>query len=120
MLYPDDLNATGFELGILLNFGTPETRVQTFALKTIRRRGSPFTRILNYSRHCEQIRSNFENREAISIEKGALRVRIRDIQAKVQYVTAQVEEIPTPGLGVGLLQSRDESAGDAVRVAQRV
>ena len=50
--------------------------------------------------NCEKIRRNFENREAIYIEKGVLRVRISNIQADVTagFLTAHVEEIPTRGL----------------------
>ena len=51
-----------------------------------------------HATNCEAIRRNFENQEAIYIEGGALRVRVMNIQASVKYLTAQVEEIPTPGL----------------------
>ena len=53
----------------------------------------------------EKARANFECREAIFIEKGALRVRISSISGSTSQavITANVEEIPTPGLGVGLL-----------------
>ena len=56
-----------------------------------------------HTKNCEQIRLNFEHREAIYIEGGALRVRVSDIQANVatRSVTARIEEIPTPGLGTG-------------------
>jgi hypothetical protein len=52
----------------------------------------------------EQLRKSFENREAIYIEKGALRVRVSNIQADThkRWVKAEVEEIFTPGLGAGL------------------
>jgi len=56
--------------------------------------------------NCEVLRARFEGREAIYVEKGALRVRVSNIH-NVQYaqgssIAADVEEIPTPGLGVGL------------------
>jgi len=53
----------------------------------------------------EKARANFEGREAIFIEKGALRVRISSISGSTSQavITANVEEIPTQGLGVGLL-----------------
>lgn len=53
----------------------------------------------------ERLRVLFEGREAIYVEKGALRVKVTDIRADVaqQYVSAEVEEIPTTGLPVGAL-----------------
>ena len=57
--------------------------------------------------NCEQLRRNFENREAIFVEKGAVRVRVENIQANVRerWVRAQIETIPTPGLvGAGSLR----------------
>lgn len=59
-----------------------------------------FNRKLQHVANCEQLRGNFENREAIYIEKGACRVRITNIQSKasVRMVRPQVEEILTPGL----------------------
>lgn len=58
-----------------------------------------------------RLRATFENREAICIEKGAIRVRLSNIRGSVaEYeVSADVEEIPTPGLGVGLFASDPES-----------
>jgi hypothetical protein len=52
----------------------------------------------------EQLRGLFEGREAIYVEKGALRVKVSSIRADVtrQSVSAEVEEIPTAGLPVGL------------------
>jgi hypothetical protein len=51
----------------------------------------------------EQVRRLFEGREAIYVEKGALRVKVSDIRGDVArlLISAQVEEIPTPGFPVG-------------------
>lgn len=51
-----------------------------------------------------QLRANFERREGIYIEKGALRVRVYNIRgsAAERTVSLTVEEFPSPGLGVGL------------------
>jgi hypothetical protein len=51
----------------------------------------------------QQLRSLFEGREAIYIEKGALRVKVSGICVDLarQCVSAEVEEIPTAGLPVG-------------------
>ena len=59
-----------------------------------------FNRKLQHVANCEQLRGNFENREAIYIEKGACRVRITNIQSKasIRMVRPQVEEILTPRL----------------------
>lgn len=51
--------------------------------------------------HCEVLRARFEGREAIYVEKGALRVRVTNIQVRGLSVCANVEEVITPGLGVG-------------------
>ena len=50
-----------------------------------------------------KLRANFEQREAICVEKGALRVRVSDIHgsAAQREVLFKIEEIPSPGLGVG-------------------
>jgi hypothetical protein len=53
----------------------------------------------------DKIRTYFEGKEAIYIEKGALRVRVSnigyaDFAGEVEYVEAELEEIPTPGLPV--------------------
>lgn len=53
--------------------------------------------------HCEILRARFEGREAIYVEKGALRVRVTNIRSVGLSVRANVEEIITPGLGVGFL-----------------
>ena len=55
-----------------------------------------------------RLRANFENREAIYIEKGALRVRVSHIRCPGcrTSVWATVEEVPTAGLGVGIFDYR--------------
>jgi hypothetical protein len=55
----------------------------------------------------ERLRVLFEGREAIYVEKGALRVRVTDIRGNVtqQFVSAEVEEIPTTGLPVGMFHA---------------
>lgn len=53
---------------------------------------------LTYSRNCEVLRARFEGREAIYVEKDALRVRVTNIRFLGQSVGADVEEIMTrPG-----------------------
>src|ERR1035438_6113927 len=50
----------------------------------------------------QRVQASFEGREAIYIEKGVVRVRVSNIRATMpQVIEADVEEIPTPGLGVG-------------------
>jgi len=51
----------------------------------------------------ERLRERFEGREAIYADKGLLRVRVCDITPRPgrSSVAFQVEEIRTPGLGVG-------------------
>ena len=51
----------------------------------------------------EQVRGLFEGREAIYVEKGALRVKVSDIRGDVDrlFISAEVEEIPTAGFPVG-------------------
>lgn len=51
--------------------------------------------------HCEVLQARFEGREAIYVEKGALRVRVTNIRSEGLSVRANVEEVITPGLGVG-------------------
>lgn len=46
----------------------------------------------------ERLRANFENREAIYLEKGVLRVRVRNICAHRDTIAADIEEIPTRGM----------------------
>jgi hypothetical protein len=60
---------------------------------------------LNFAEHLPRLgkrkRNNsdslFEGREAIYVEKGALRVRVSDLRGDVAqlYILAEVEEIPT-------------------------
>ena len=45
-----------------------------------------------------KLRANFEGKEAIYFEKGALLVRVSDIRQGLSTVAAQIEEIPTPGM----------------------
>lgn len=52
--------------------------------------------------NCKVLQDRFEGREAIYIEKGGLRVRVTNIRMNGLSVGADVEEIITPGLGVGL------------------
>lgn len=59
-----------------------------------------------HARNCELLRDRFEGREAIYVEKGALRVRVTNIRSMGRTVGADVEEIITPGLGVGLFARR--------------
>jgi hypothetical protein len=55
----------------------------------------------------DKIRACFEGKEAIYIEKGALRVRVSnirydDLKGEAEYIEAEIEEILTPGLPVSL------------------
>ena len=70
-----------------------------------------------HATNCEQVRRSFENREAIYVEQGALRVRITNIQANVaeRYLTAQVEEIQTPELGIGIYRRRRPNESTLLR-----
>lgn len=52
--------------------------------------------------NCKVLRDRFEGKEAIYIEKGGLRVRVTNIRMNGLSVGADVEEIITPGLGVGM------------------
>ena len=60
--------------------------------------------------NCDELRKSFENREAIYIEKGALRVRVRSIRANpdAEVVSAAIEEVPTPGLRTGIFHDMIE------------
>jgi hypothetical protein len=51
----------------------------------------------------EQVRGLFEGREAIYVEKGALRVKVSDVHGDVArlFIAAEVEEIPTAGFPAG-------------------
>ena len=61
--------------------------------------------------NCEKLRKNFQNQQAIYIEKGAMRVRVRNIRAdlRAQSVAAEIEEIPTPGLRTGVFHDMSEA-----------
>jgi hypothetical protein len=63
------------------------------------------------SPNIRKLRANFENREAIYIEKGALRVRVTNIQGSAlhQVVSANVEEVLSPKLGVGWFGNRERT-----------
>jgi hypothetical protein len=51
----------------------------------------------------EQVRAFFEDKEAIYVEKGVLRVKVTHIHGDVaqQFMSADVEEIPTAGFPAG-------------------
>ncbi len=68
-------------------------------------------------RNVGRVRSNFENREAIYVEKGALRVRVKNVRAGscARSIAAEVEEIHTPGLGVEMYSSRGSAVADPLR-----
>jgi hypothetical protein len=53
---------------------------------------------------CDRLRTRFDGRQAIYVEMGVLRVRVVKIRPRVdrRIVSAEVEEIPTAGLGVGV------------------
>ena len=50
----------------------------------------------------QHLLSPFEGREAIYVEKGALRVRVYDIRLRTNDMSARLEELPTPGLGFAM------------------
>ena len=55
--------------------------------------------------NCEQLRRAFEGREAILIEKGAVLVRVSNIEAKLveRSIAAEVQAMPARGLPAGSL-----------------
>jgi hypothetical protein len=55
------------------------------------------------SDNVSKLQANFEGKEAIYVEKGALLVRVSDIRSSAlrPTVAAQIDELPAPGLGVG-------------------
>src|ERR1017187_2432018 len=57
-----------------------------------------------------KLQANFENREAIYIEKGATRVCVNNIRglASCAAVRADIEELPAPGLGIGIFDTGGE------------
>lgn len=52
----------------------------------------------------EELRERFEGREAIYVEKGAVRVRVSDIRWDIAKlcIAARVKEIPTAGFPAGV------------------
>ena len=65
---------------------------------------------------CKELRQRFEGREAIYVEKGALRVRVTNIRSQGGFhIQADVEEIITPGLGVGLFHGMRQPGADPLR-----
>jgi hypothetical protein len=69
-----------------------------------------------YTSNCEVLRARFEGREAIYVEKGALRVRVNNIHLiEGSRIGAEIEEIITPGLGVGLFYRRHPSRTNPLR-----
>lgn len=49
----------------------------------------------------EKLRASFEGREAIYLEKGAIRVRVSNIRsADLGTILADIEEIPTAGFPI--------------------
>ena len=69
--------------------------------------GKEVRRAMNsYAADDQLLLSPFEGREAIYISKGALRVRVFNIRAGKKYVAADVEELPTPGLGFVVAHDR--------------
>jgi hypothetical protein len=86
---------------------------------------SPFRRLLNKAKlsphipsapqpspHIPKLRANFEGREAIYIEKGALLVRVTEIErlSSSTWAGARMLEIPSPGLGVGIFDRRQRKS----------
>jgi len=65
----------------------------------------------------EAMQAQFEGREAIYVEQGALRVRVSDISwdtAKL-VVAAKIEEIPTPGLPAGVFCEAQSDESNSLR-----
>jgi hypothetical protein len=58
-----------------------------------------------HANNCRELQARFEGKEAIYAGYGVLRVRVHDIRARAGFsVSAEIEEIPTQGLGVGVLR----------------
>src|SRR5260370_35525926 len=56
-----------------------------------------------HASNCKELQTRFEDREAIYVEKGALRVRVSNIRPRGGFsIRAEAGEIATPGLGVGM------------------
>jgi len=65
----------------------------------------------------EVLQARFEGREAIYVEKGALRVRVSNIRRSGggNFVWVDVEEIPTSGLGVGMFETHRPAGRNPLR-----
>ncbi|MBI1984353.1 MAG: hypothetical protein HYS61_09160 [Acidobacteria bacterium] len=61
-----------------------------------------------YRRNCQRVRENFEGREALYVEKGALVVRVTGISDDPdnRTIEAVVDEVPTLGLRPSLIHER--------------
>ena len=69
-----------------------------------------------HANNCEELRSRFEGREALYVDKGVLRVRVNNISSGRGFVIrADVEEIATAGLGVGMFHRPPLGAGPLPR-----
>lgn len=65
----------------------------------------------------EILRDAFEMQEAIYIEKGVLKVRVMNIRydSNARRITAEIEEISTPGLEESLFHERNPGARRPLR-----
>ena len=65
----------------------------------------------------EQLRARFEGREAIYVEKGALRMRVSDLRGDTtqRYISAEVEEVPTAGFPAGAFYEIQRLASSPLR-----
>ena len=81
-----------------------------------------FNDVINakHARNCEELRTRFEGKEAIYVEKGALRVRVSNFRPRGGFhIRAEAEEIVTPGLGVGMFhRPRPPGAGPRRRTVR--
>jgi hypothetical protein len=61
-----------------------------------------------------ELRARFEDKEAIYVEKGAIRVRISNIcwDGATLCITARVQEISTPGFPVGVFYDPERDNGN--------
>ena len=69
------------------------------------------------TRNFGKLRKSFENREAIYIEHGFLRVRVHNIRDDLaaRWIVADIDEIPTAGFEAGLFQIRIPTARRPLR-----
>jgi hypothetical protein len=75
----------------------------------------PYMSLPNESR-VEQLRSLFEGKEAIYIEKGALHVKVSNIREGPQlYISADVDDIPTTGFPTGIYREMCGEGGSPGR-----